>query len=209
MECFEAIISNRIILTMKSIVFATNNAHKVAEIQPAVAGLFEIKRLAEINCFEEIPETTATIEGNAIQKAQYVYDNYHVNCFAEDTGLEVYALNGEPGVHTAYYAGPERDAKANMQLVLRKLQSHEDRRARFKTVIALIEQGTIKTFTGIIEGTIALAPQGEGGFGYDPIFIPEHSQQTFAQMDTTEKNVISHRARAVAQLKRYFLDLSK
>ena len=165
---------------------------------------FKIKSLAEIGCTEDIPETQPTIEGNAIQKAQYVHDHYGVNCFAEDTGLEVTALNGAPGVFTARYAGPQRDANDNMNLLLKNLKDKSDRSARFKTVIALILDGDIYTFEGIVEGQIAQKRSGSGGFGYDPIFLPEGQSQSFAEMDKAAKNAISHRGRAMAKLLDYF-----
>jgi XTP/dITP diphosphohydrolase len=193
---------------MNPLVFATNNKHKVAEVQAAIKDAFQIKGLKDIGCTEEIPETTNTIEGNAIQKAQYVYDHYNVNCFAEDTGLEIDALNGEPGVHTAYYAGPQRSATDNMALVLSKLKNQSNRSARFKTVIALIIDGKVETFTGVVNGTIASEPHGYLGFGYDPIFIPNGSASTFGEMTAVDKNVISHRGRAVEKLKTYLLNLN-
>lgn len=189
---------------MTTIVFATQNPHKVREIQEMLPAHFKIKSLAEIGCTEDIPETQPTIEGNAIQKAQYVHDHYGVNCFAEDTGLEVTALNGAPGVFTARYAGPQRDANDNMNLLLKNLKDKSDRSARFKTVIALILDGDIYTFEGIVEGQIAQKRSGSGGFGYDPIFLPEGQSQSFAEMDKAAKNAISHRGRAMAKLLDYF-----
>lgn len=188
---------------MHPIVIATNNAHKIKEIHEILAGSFAVKGLKEIGCTEELPETTGTIPGNAVQKAQYVQQHYGVDCFADDSGLEIDALNGAPGVDTAHYAGPERDADANMNLVLQQLEGREDRSARFRTVIALIFDGALHTFEGIVEGRIAMQKSGADGFGYDPIFIPEGYTETFAELPSEVKNTISHRARAVTQLKTF------
>ncbi|MEM9992413.1 MAG: non-canonical purine NTP diphosphatase [Bacteroidota bacterium] len=186
------------------IVFATGNPNKVREINSILGDSVEIIGLKNIGCTEEIPETQATIEGNALQKARYVKEKYGYDCFAEDTGLEIDALNGEPGVYTARYAGPARDADANMDKALRELASKEDRGAQFKTVIALILNGEEHTFEGIARGTIAHQKMGEQGFGYDPIFVPEGFDRSFAQMEANEKNVISHRGKATQLLKAYF-----
>lgn len=188
---------------MNPIVIATNNPHKIKEIHEILNGAFEVKGLKEIGCTEELPETTGTIPGNAVQKAQYVFDHYGVDCFAEDTGLEIDALNGAPGVDTAHYAGPERDPVANMSLVLRQLEEREDRSARFRTVIALILGGELHTFEGIAEGRIAYERSGHDGFGYDPIFIPQGYDQTFAELSSEIKNAISHRSRATEKLKAF------
>ena len=185
------------------LVFATSNPNKLREIKQMLGDKYELVSLKDIGCHEEIPETQPTIEGNAIQKAIYVKDNYGLDCFAEDTGLEVEALNGEPGVYTARYAGPERDANANMKLVLDKLSNKNNRNARFKTVIALILDNNTHTFEGIVNGKIADSPKGEGGFGYDPIFLPENSLHSFAEMTAEAKNGISHRARALRQLESF------
>ncbi len=190
---------------MKEIIFATANPHKIKEIKAILDGHFTIQGLDSIGCTEDIPETQPTIEGNAIQKAQYVVDHYGVNCFAEDTGLEIDALNGEPGVYSARYAGPQRDAQNNMNLVLKRLEGAEDRSARFKTVIALIIDGQIHTFEGIVNGRIIEEKKGDGGFGYDPIFMPDGYDQTFAELDAAVKNKISHRARAVEKLRTFLL----
>ena len=163
-------------------------------------GQMEVAGLKDIGCTEDIPETSPTIEGNALQKARYVYENYGKDCFSEDTGLEIKALNGEPGVLSARYAGPERDADANMQLALKKLASQSGRSARFKTVIALIINGKEYTFEGICNGTIRKEKSGSDGFGYDPIFEPEGFDRTFAEMTSEEKNAVSHRGRAVRKL---------
>ncbi len=188
---------------MNPIVIATNNPHKIKEIHEILNGAFEVKGLKDIGCTEELPETTGTIPGNAVQKAQYVFDHYGVDCFAEDTGLEIDALNGAPGVDTAHYAGPERDALANMDLVLRQLSGREDRSARFRTVIALFLGGKLHTFEGVAEGRIAKTRSGQDGFGYDPIFMPNGYEQTFAELSSDIKNAISHRGRAMEKLKAF------
>lgn len=189
---------------MVKIVFATNNPNKVREVQEILGDSLEIVGLGEIGCTEDIPETRPTMEGNALQKAEYIREHYQIDCFAEDTGLEVEALNGAPGVYTARYAGPERDAQANMKKLLEELGDRDDRKARFKTVIALIWRGKTYTFEGIVNGTIAREQSGTGGFGYDPVFIPDGYQHTFAELDPTEKNQISHRGRAVTKLVAFF-----
>ena len=190
-----------------SLVFATGNPNKVREIQQYFQGKIAFKSLKDIGCTEEIPETQPTIEGNAIQKAEYVAKNYHVNCFAEDTGLEIEALNGEPGVFSARYAGPQKIADDNMAKVLENLQNHTNRKARFKTVIALLIDHQLHTFEGIIDGVIAHQKIGKQGFGYDPIFIPDGFERSFAQMSIEEKNNISHRARATKKLKQFLEQL--
>ena len=183
-------------------VFATANPHKVAEVAAKLDGAVTLLSLADIGCREELPETTGTIPGNALQKARYVRDAYGVDCFAEDSGLEVDALDGRPGVDTAHYSGT-RDNDANMDKVLAELaeqKTPEARRARFRAVIALCRGGEEHTFEGTVEGHIAFAKTGDGGFGYDPIFIPDGHRHTFAELDGAVKLDISHRARAVAQL---------
>lgn len=192
---------------MQAIVFATGNPHKIKEVNEILGDSFSIIGLSEIGCLEDIPETSPTIEGNALQKARYVKDNYQKDCFAEDTGLEVEALDGEPGVYSARYAGPQRSASDNMELLLQKLASKDNRRARFKTVVALILDGKEYTFEGIVEGTIGLEKKGDGGFGYDPIFYPEGGKRSFAEMDALEKNAISHRGRAIAKLSAFLQSL--
>ncbi len=182
---------------------ATNNAHKIEEIESLVPDTVGLVSLAEVGCREELPETGDTLEANSRQKAQYVWDHYGVNCFADDTGLEVEALRGEPGVYSARYAGPQRDARANMELLLRKLEGEENRRAQFRTTITLILDGEIYQFEGVVRGAILGAARGTGGFGYDPLFVPDGYAQTFAEMDLAEKNRISHRARAVERLIRF------
>ncbi|MCB0628280.1 MAG: non-canonical purine NTP diphosphatase [Saprospiraceae bacterium] len=185
---------------MKSVVFATANPHKVREVNELLGDRYDIKSLQDIGCTEDIPETQNTIMGNALQKARYLKHHYGHDCFAEDTGLEIDALEGAPGVYTARYAGPQRDPLANMQKVLEELADTNMRSARFRTVIALILDGEEHVFEGIAEGTIAEQPSGDKGFGYDPIFIPQGYDQTFAEMDADEKNAISHRGKAVDQL---------
>ncbi len=185
---------------MTNLIFATNNPHKIAEVKAIIGPDFDIRSLQDIGCHEELPETTDTIPGNALQKAQYVYDHYGVDCFAEDTGLEVEALGGAPGVHTAYYAGPQRSAVDNYTLLLSQLEGQANRRAQFRTVIALILGGNTYTFQGIAPGRIAEHPAGEGGFGYDPVFIPDGYDLPFAQLPYAVKNSISHRAKAMQAL---------
>lgn len=189
-----------------SIVFATGNQNKVKEIQQFFNGIIQFKSLKDINCLEDIPETQPTIEGNAIQKATYVHQHYQVDCFAEDTGLEIEALDGAPGVFSARYAGPEKDADANMDKVLSKLAHTDNRAARFKTVIALILDNKTHLFEGIINGHIARSKSGTQGFGYDPIFIPEGYEISFAEMGLVEKNKISHRAKATEKLRAFLVN---
>lgn len=187
----------------REIVFATNNANKIREVQELLGDAYHFRSLADIGCEVELPETSATLEGNARQKAQYVWENYGCDCFSEDTGLEVYALGGEPGVITARYAGEARDPQANMKLLLAKLADKPDRAARFRTVIALILDGQEYLFEGIVEGHIAESQSGDGGFGYDPIFMPEGLGRTFAEMAPADKHHISHRGRAMAALQAF------
>ena len=182
------------------IVFATHNAHKVSEVQAVLGSEYQWVTATEAGITEEIPETQPTIEGNALQKARYVYEHTGLNCFADDTGLEVEALNGAPGVYSARYAGEHVSYADNNVLLLKNLAGCENRKARFRTVIALIVDGKEYLFEGRVEGTIATEPHGEGGFGYDPLFVPEGSQLTFAEMSSEAKNKISHRGRAVAKL---------
>lgn len=188
---------------MKELCFATNNAHKVAEVQAKIGDQIQIKTLKELGCTADIPETADTLEGNALQKARYLWDHYHCNCFADDTGLEVEALNGAPGVHTARYAGESKDNNANMNKLLAELDGKENRRACFRTVIALIEDGKETLLEGKVEGSITLAKSGTEGFGYDPIFKPEGYEKTFAELPMEVKNAISHRGRAVEKLIAY------
>jgi XTP/dITP diphosphohydrolase len=180
--------------------FATNNTHKINEIQALVDNAHQLLSLSDIGCDEELAEDQATIKGNSHQKAQYVFDHYQIACFADDTGLEVEALNGEPGVYSARYAGPQRNAEDNMQLLLKNLQGKKNLEARFRTVITLITPTGTHQFEGILNGTITFDKRGTQGFGYDPVFVPEGYTQTLAELDLTEKNKISHRARAVQKL---------
>lgn len=187
------------------IVFATNNAHKLQEVRQILGVRFEVVGLADIGCHEDIPETAETLEGNALQKARYVKEHYGLDCFADDTGLEVRALDGAPGVHTARYAelfgaGDTHDSNANMNLLLRNLENKSDRHARFRTVIALIYQGEEHLFEGIVEGEILHERHGHEGFGYDPVFEPEGRGVSFAEMLAADKNAISHRGRASQKL---------
>jgi XTP/dITP diphosphohydrolase len=182
------------------LVFATNNLNKLREVQALVPQHIQLLSLKDIGCFEEIPETTGTIEGNAIQKAEYVTTNYGYDCFADDTGLEVDALNGDPGVDTAHYAGPQRNAKDNMDKLLSELKDKNSRQAQFKTVIALYLNGKLETFTGICRGSITTVKQGTDGFGYDPVFKAEGYDLTFAEISLAEKNKIGHRGKAVLSL---------
>jgi XTP/dITP diphosphohydrolase len=192
---------------MTSICFATNNKNKLEEVRAHVGAEYTILSLEDIGCFEDIPETAPTIEGNAAQKARYVAQKYKVHCFADDTGLEVNALNGAPGVFSARYAGPERSPEANMQKLLMELMNKTDRSARFKTCITLIIDSKEQSFIGEIKGTILTKRQGEKGFGYDPIFQPNGYDSTFAEMSMDLKNKISHRGLAVAQLLTYLKNL--
>ena len=184
------------------IVFATNNKNKLAEIREMLAGSgIEVLSLADIGCHDDIPETADTLEGNALQKARYISDKYRMNCFADDTGLEVDALGGAPGVYSARYAGGEgHDSEANMAKLLAELEGKNDRRARFRTVVALITDGGEQLFDGIVTGCITEERRGGEGFGYDPIFRPDGYDKTFAELGHEVKNKISHRARAVAKL---------
>ena len=182
------------------ICFATNNQNKLKEIRSLVDNKFEILSLGDIGCGEELPENQDTLEGNSLEKAQYVYDRYQINCFADDTGLEVDALNGAPGVYSARYAGEHRDSMDNIRLLLENLKLKDNRKARFRTVISLIMNGKINQFEGAIEGYIIDDLKGLDGFGYDPVFIPENADKTFAEMTLEEKNQLSHRARAIHKL---------
>jgi XTP/dITP diphosphohydrolase len=188
---------------MYKIVFATNNDHKLREIRAILDGRAEVLSLNDIDCHADIPETADTLEGNALIKAHYVYDNYGLDCFADDTGLEVEALGGAPGVHTARYATDGHDTQANMRKLLKEMEGATNRKARFRTAIALIQGGKETMFSGQVDGYISTEPLGEDGFGYDPVFMPEETGKTFAQLGEDFKNKISHRARAVAQLMNY------
>lgn len=184
----------------KRIIFATNNAHKLSEVQALLGDAFELVTLKECGITEDIPETAATLEGNALQKARYIYERLGADCFADDTGLEVVALDGAPGVHSARYATDGHDFAANNRLLLKNLEGVENRAAQFRTVIALILDGKEYLFEGRVEGTIAEQESGSEGFGYDPLFVPSGEIITFAQMSAEAKNAISHRGRAVAKL---------
>lgn len=185
---------------MKTLVFATNNLHKLEEVRDILGGSFRIASLKEIGCTDDIPETADTLEGNALQKARYVKEKFGYDCFADDTGLEVEALGGAPGVFSARYAGPGHDSEANMQKLLKELEGKTNRQAQFRTVVALILEGREYTFEGIVRGSILAECRGTAGFGYDPVFVPEGYAETFAEMGSEEKNRISHRARAVQKL---------
>ncbi len=191
------------------LVFATNNKHKLDEVRKITSRHpVEIVSLAEINCFDDIPETADTLEGNALQKAHYIQEKFGLNCFADDTGLEVEALNNAPGVYSDRYAGPGHDSEANMKKLLHEMEGKENRKARFRTVIALVWNGKTYTFDGIVNGIITTTKRGENGFGYDPIFIPEGYEQTFAELGNDIKNQISHRAKAVEKLDEFLTQLS-
>ncbi len=185
---------------MKKLCFATNNKHKVAEVSQMLEGKYELLTLQDIGCHEELAEDQDTLEGNSRQKAAYVWEQYQVSCFADDTGLEVDALNGAPGVYSARYAGPQRSDTDNIQHLLQNLAPHQNRKARFRTCITLILDGQEHQFEGIVAGTISEEWKGDKGFGYDPVFTPDGYDRTFAEMTSAEKNAISHRGRAVQQL---------
>lgn len=188
--------------------FATNNKHKLEEVANAVGKNFTILSLDELSVVDELPETQNTFEGNALQKAQFVFDRYNIPCFADDSGLEVDALNGDPGVFSARYAGPQRNSDDNIDLLLKNLKGSTNRKARFKTCIALVGLGETKFFEGSIDGEILSERKGTFGFGYDPIFKPTGFDKTFAEMTLQEKNNLSHRARAVQKLLQYLKQLS-
>ncbi|WP_287621934.1 non-canonical purine NTP diphosphatase [Parabacteroides sp.] len=192
----------------KKLVFATNNSHKLQEVSKILGDNLELVNLHDINCQEDIPETADTLEGNALLKARYIKEHYGFDCFADDTGLEVEALNNAPGVYSARYAGPGHDAQANMQKLLCEMEGKENRKARFRTVIALILDGKEYLFDGIINGIITAEKKGESGFGYDPIFMPDGYTQTFAELGDDIKNTISHRALAVHKLAEFLSSLS-
>ena len=191
------------------IVFATNNLTKLREIKALMPSNIEIVGLSDIGCSEEIPETGATLEANAFQKANYVKEHYGYDCFSDDSGLEIESLNGEPGVYSARYAGPEKNAQANMTKILNQLKGVKNRNAQFRTVIALILEGEKILFEGKAIGTISEKEQGEEGFGYDPIFIPENETRSFAQMTMKEKGEISHRGKAVRKLISFLTEVAK
>lgn len=189
---------------MRKLVFATNNAHKLEEIRAILGDKVEVLSLKDIQCDVDIPETADTLEGNAVLKAEYIYRHYGLDCFADDTGLEVEALNGAPGVYSARYAGGEgHDSEANMRELLAEMEGKTNRKAQFRTAICLIEGGAEHLFEGMVKGEIIEEKRGASGFGYDPVFMPEGYTETFAEMGSEEKNRISHRARAVQALCAY------
>ena len=185
------------------LVFATNNKHKLQEVRDIVGNRVEVLSLSDIGCCDDIPETADTLQGNALIKARHIYGKYGIDCFADDTGLEVEALGGAPGVYSARYAGEECDSEANMRKLLENLTGKSNRNAQFRTVIALIIDGKEMLFDGIVKGTIATEKKGDSGFGYDPVFIPEGHAESFAQMSGEMKNSMSHRFRATQQLGDY------
>ena len=182
------------------LVFATNNKHKLQEVRDIVGDRVEVLSLADIGCYDDIPETADTLQGNALIKARHIYEKYGFDCFADDTGLEVEAIDGAPGVYSARYAGEECDSEANMRKLLENLTGKTNRNAQFRTVIALIINGEEMLFNGIVKGTIATEKKGDSGFGYDPVFVPEGYSESFAQMSGEMKNSMSHRFRATQQL---------
>ena len=193
---------------MTTLIMATNNAHKLSEIQQILKGRYLVKGLADIGCTEDIPETAPTLQGNALQKARYVWEHYGLSCFADDTGLEVDALGGAPGIYTARFgamngSGDDHATNANIRCLMDKLQGREDRTARFRTVIALIQDGEEHLFEGVVEGRIVTELRGTEGFGYDPVFEAEDTKNTFAEMGADMKNQISHRGRATRKLVEY------
>ncbi|EGF54701.1 non-canonical purine NTP diphosphatase [Bacteroides fluxus] len=192
-------------MRMKKFVFATNNAHKLEEVSAILKDKVELLSMKDINCTVDIPETADTLEGNALIKARFIFENYHSNCFADDTGLEVEALDGAPGVYSARYAGDAHNSEANMKKLLHDLEGAENRKAQFRTVFALIIDGKEHLFEGIVKGEIIRHRRGNSGFGYDPIFVPEGYTQTFAEMGNELKNKISHRALATNKLCKFLL----
>ncbi|MCQ4912885.1 MULTISPECIES: non-canonical purine NTP diphosphatase [Bacteroides] len=191
----------------RKLVFVTNNLHKLNEVSTILENKIELLSLNDINCHIDIPETSNTLEGNALLKAQYIYSNYKLNCFADDTGLEVEALNGEPGVYSARYAGDIHNSEANMLKLLHNMENKKNRQAQFRTVISLILDETEYQFEGIIKGKIITEKRGSSGFGYDPIFIPEGYDKTFAELGDEIKNKISHRAQAVNKLCKFLFTI--
>ena len=191
------------------LVFASGNEHKVYEVAKKLGGSIPLKGLHDIGCTTDLPETSDTLEGNARQKARYVWEHFGVNCFADDTGLEVFALDMAPGVYSARYAGEQRSSTDNMRLLLENLKNQSDRSARFRTVICLILEGEEYLFEGTVQGTIRHEPSGTEGFGYDPVFEPSGYAITFAEMSIEEKNTISHRGKAIAALRDFLASLSQ
>ncbi|MDP2338939.1 MAG: non-canonical purine NTP diphosphatase [Bacteroidota bacterium] len=192
---------------LMKLVFATNNQHKLQEIKQLLGDSIELLSLNDIHCTDEIPENQETLEGNAAEKSFFIFNKYGLNCFADDTGLEIEALNGEPGVYSARYAGEEKSSEKNMNLVLEKLDKIKNRKARFRTVISLVIDGHETQFEGIVNGQILEEKRGITGFGYDPVFQPEESNLSFAEIPMDEKNKISHRGRAVQKLVEYLIQL--
>lgn len=205
---FENILKSSLQSFSMKLVFATNNDNKINEVQKLIPPHIQILNLKDIGCFDDIPETQDTIEGNAIQKAEYIMKHFGYDSFADDTGLEVNTLKGEPGVFSARYAGEQRDANDNMDKILENLKNKDNRSAQFKTVIALFVNNTLQTFTGICKGEITIKKQGNKGFGYDPIFKPTGYEQTFAEMELSLKNRISHRGQAISKLVEYLNSLN-
>ncbi|MDX9881168.1 MAG: non-canonical purine NTP diphosphatase [Prolixibacteraceae bacterium] len=193
---------------MAQLVFATNNLHKLRELQQILGNSIQLLSLTDIGCTDEVPENQETLEGNASEKAFYIYNKFGYNCFADDTGLEIDALDGAPGVYSARYAGPEKSASNNMAKVLREMEKINSRKARFRTVISLVVDGKEKQFEGIVEGEILREARGTAGFGYDPIFQPEGFVESFGEMDVDTKNNISHRGRAVEKLVDYLKNMN-
>lgn len=192
---------------MKKLVFATNNDHKLRELRQILPSEFDLLNLNDIGCTNEIPETGTTLEVNATQKSFYIWNKYGINCFADDTGLEIESLGNEPGVYSARYAGEERSSTANMMKVLEKMEGESNRNARFRCVISLVIDGEEKQFEGIVNGKILTKKHGEAGFGYDPIFMPDGYNLSFAEMPADDKNQISHRGRAVMKLVDYLKNI--
>ena len=192
---------------MRKLVFATNNDHKLKELRQILSSEFELLSLSDIGCTDDIPETGNTLEVNASQKSFYIWNKYGINCFADDTGLEIEALGNEPGVYSARYAGEGRNATDNMRKVLEKMKNQTNRKARFRCVISLIIDGAESQFEGIVDGKILAKQQGVAGFGYDPIFMADGYDQSFAQMSAEDKNLVSHRGRAVKKLVDYLKNL--
>lgn len=197
------------LIAMRKLVFATNNDHKLRELMEILPPEFELLSLNDIHCTDDIPETGDTLEANAAQKSFYIWNKYRINCFADDTGLEIEAIGNEPGVYSARYAGEDKSAAANMLKVLEKLEGETNRKAQFRCVISLIIEGKETQFEGVVKGKILKEKQGEAGFGYDPIFVPDGYNQSFAEMSATDKNQISHRGRAVMKLVEYLKTLNQ
>lgn len=207
MHKYRFLVNSKMTGNKPTLVFATNNSHKLDEIRKIVGGRINVLSLKEIGCEVDIPENEPTLEGNALAKARWLAEHYGCDCFADDTGLEVEALDGAPGVHSARYApGTDHDSQANMRHLLDKMQNHSKRDARFRTVIALMLGGEVRLFEGEVKGEITRMPAGNNGFGYDPIFRPEGYEQTFAELSDIEKNSISHRGRATAKLVKYLTE---